>query len=200
MPPGDGSLPGSLVPGNGNVRPTVNTATGPGGNYQTQTPISPADNSPSYDSPQSRYGPRGGLANNGMEGGQASDGRAGRGSDHSYAPMDSQNPRDRVTNSDRSAPRERSRPNGRSHTKSPASTPRVCQKCGEHLTGQFVRALGATFHLECFRCEVRTSRVARLCPPSRIVLTGSNLGLRSNRRVKILPGRRGGWERAVSTV
>lgn len=31
---------------------------------------------------------------------------------------------------------------------------RTCQKCGEGLTGQFVRALGGTFHLECFRCRV----------------------------------------------
>jgi len=32
---------------------------------------------------------------------------------------------------------------------------RVCKKCGEALTGQFVRALGGTFHLDCFRCRVR---------------------------------------------
>ena len=31
---------------------------------------------------------------------------------------------------------------------------RVCRKCGEPLTGQFVRALGGTFHLDCFRCRV----------------------------------------------
>jgi len=31
---------------------------------------------------------------------------------------------------------------------------RMCKKCGEPLTGQFVRALGGTFHLECFRCRV----------------------------------------------
>jgi hypothetical protein len=31
---------------------------------------------------------------------------------------------------------------------------RICKKCGEPLTGQFVRALGGTFHLECFRCRV----------------------------------------------
>ncbi len=31
---------------------------------------------------------------------------------------------------------------------------RICKKCGEPLTGQFVRALGGTFHLECFRCAV----------------------------------------------
>ncbi|KAG9232717.1 hypothetical protein BJ875DRAFT_513853 [Amylocarpus encephaloides] len=30
---------------------------------------------------------------------------------------------------------------------------RMCKKCGEPLTGQFVRALGGTFHLDCFRCR-----------------------------------------------
>jgi hypothetical protein len=29
---------------------------------------------------------------------------------------------------------------------------RICKKCGEALTGQFVRALGGTFHLDCFKC------------------------------------------------
>lgn len=31
---------------------------------------------------------------------------------------------------------------------------RICLKCNDPLTGQFVRALGATFHLECFKCQV----------------------------------------------
>lgn len=30
---------------------------------------------------------------------------------------------------------------------------RICKKCGEPLTGQFVRALGGTFHLDCFKCR-----------------------------------------------
>jgi hypothetical protein len=34
---------------------------------------------------------------------------------------------------------------------------RICKKCGEPLTGQFVRALGGTFHLDCFRCRVSTN-------------------------------------------
>ena len=34
------------------------------------------------------------------------------------------------------------------------SAKRICKKCGESLTGQFVRALGGTFHLECFLCRV----------------------------------------------
>lgn len=39
--------------------------------------------------------------------------------------------------------------------KSGSGQARVCQKCGDPLTGQFVRALGGTFHLDCFRCRVR---------------------------------------------
>ena len=35
------------------------------------------------------------------------------------------------------------------------SASRTCKKCSESLTGQFVRALGGTFHLECFLCRVR---------------------------------------------
>jgi hypothetical protein len=31
---------------------------------------------------------------------------------------------------------------------------RVCKKCGEPLTGQFVRAISGTFHLDCFKCRV----------------------------------------------
>lgn len=31
---------------------------------------------------------------------------------------------------------------------------RICAACGEPLTGQFVRALNGTYHLECFRCRV----------------------------------------------
>lgn len=31
---------------------------------------------------------------------------------------------------------------------------RLCAKCGKPLSGQFVRALDATYHLECFTCHV----------------------------------------------
>ncbi|KIW38418.1 uncharacterized protein PV06_09383 [Exophiala oligosperma] len=47
--------------------------------------------------------------------------------------------------------RSRSRTNG-SSGKSPGAAVRTCKKCGEPLTGQFVRALGGTFHLDCFKC------------------------------------------------
>ncbi|KAF2019894.1 RhoGAP-domain-containing protein [Aaosphaeria arxii CBS 175.79] len=39
----------------------------------------------------------------------------------------------------------REKPRGRSS--------KICGKCGQPLTGQFVRALGDTFHLECFTCH-----------------------------------------------
>ena len=37
----------------------------------------------------------------------------------------------------------------------PSGQQRMCGKCEKQLTGQFVRALGATYHLECFTCHVR---------------------------------------------
>ena len=47
---------------------------------------------------------------------------------------------------------ERSRSRTGSGGKSPGGTVRICKKCGEPLTGQFVRALQGTFHLDCFKC------------------------------------------------
>jgi hypothetical protein len=60
--------------------------------------------------------------------------------------------RDRDLDGHRSSgERNRSRPrNGRTQS----GQLRICKKCGEPLTGQFVRALGGTFHLDCFRCRV----------------------------------------------
>ena len=57
--------------------------------------------------------------------------------------------------------RERSRTNGGLGGKS-SGTVRVCKKCSEPLTGQFVRALGGTFHLDCFRCRVGLQTQRRL--------------------------------------
>lgn len=51
-------------------------------------------------------------------------------------------------------PHDRSRPGRPSGSKSPTATSRICRKCDEPLLGQFVRALGATYHLECFQCHV----------------------------------------------
>lgn len=45
----------------------------------------------------------------------------------------------------------------------PKRTGKICGKCGEGLTGQFVRALGDTYHLECFTCHVSLRRHTRCC-------------------------------------
>lgn len=59
--------------------------------------------------------------------------------------------RDLGMDSRRSGERNRSRQrNGRSAS----GQVRLCKKCGEPLTGQFVRALDGTFHLDCFKCRV----------------------------------------------
>lgn len=68
-----------------------------------------------------------------------------------HSPVDGRNGRSGDLTQDLPV-RERSRINGASGGKS--HTLRLCQKCGESLTGQFVRALGGTFHLECFKCRV----------------------------------------------
>ncbi|KAJ5217980.1 uncharacterized protein N7498_000079 [Penicillium cinerascens] len=127
MPPGE--LPASLVAGK--PTPTVNTS-GYGSGYQKNTPTSPEDSLIPFDSPTTRTG--------GNHSPLGQDDRAGRG-------LEPEQPGYR----DRSNARDRSRPNGRPN-KSPSSS-RLCQKCNEPLTGQFVRALGGTFHLECFKCD-----------------------------------------------
>lgn len=68
-----------------------------------------------------------------------------------HSPVDGRNGRSKDMTQDLPV-RERSRTNGASGGKS--HTLRLCQKCTEPLTGQFVRALGGTFHLECFECRV----------------------------------------------
>ncbi|KAF7175626.1 hypothetical protein CNMCM7691_009191 [Aspergillus felis] len=153
MPPGDVSLPDSLVPGNGAVRPTLNTS-GHGGSFQRQTPTSPADSNRTFDSPRARSGGRNGSAvSSPVDGMQNPDGRMGRRLDsNNPGQRDPSTPRDRAGYWEKSAQRDRPSQSGRPPTKSPGSS-RICKKCGEPLTGQFVRALGATFHLECFKCE-----------------------------------------------
>jgi hypothetical protein len=54
---------------------------------------------------------------------------------------------------------ERNRSRNRSG-RSASGQVRMCKKCGEQLTGQFVRALDGTFHLDCFKC-----RVSSISPP-----------------------------------
>lgn len=53
----------------------------------------------------------------------------------------------------RSQSQERNRSRGR-NGRPPSGSQRLCKKCGEPLTGQFVRALDGTFHLDCFKCRV----------------------------------------------
>lgn len=55
---------------------------------------------------------------------------------------------------------KRDRPRG-AGSRRPSGQQKVCGQCGRHLTGQFVRALGDTFHLECFTCHVRQAPRAR---------------------------------------
>ena len=70
-----------------------------------------------------------------------------------HSPSDGRNGRSRDVTQDLPV-RERSRNSGAPGSKSSHSAPRLCQKCEDALTGQFVRALGGTFHLDCFRCRV----------------------------------------------
>lgn len=42
----------------------------------------------------------------------------------------------------------------RERSRGRTGTTRICGKCGGHLSGQFVRALGDTYHLDCFTCSV----------------------------------------------
>ncbi|KAI9654910.1 MAG: hypothetical protein M1829_000725 [Trizodia sp. TS-e1964] len=43
--------------------------------------------------------------------------------------------------------------NGHNAPRSASGAAKICKKCQEPLTGQFVRALGGTFHLSCFKCR-----------------------------------------------
>ncbi len=63
-----------------------------------------------------------------------------------------------------------------------SGTKRICAKCGGTLTGQFVRALDNTYHLECFTCHVSI-----LVPPRVLLKLTSILGMWKNRGLEILP-------------
>jgi len=43
-----------------------------------------------------------------------------------------------------------------SSTTSSTASRRLCAKCGQPMADKFVRAMGKKFHLECFRCYVRS--------------------------------------------
>ena len=113
-------------------------------------------------------GVRNGSATNGSSSGSVGDGRNGRENTQNLAYRE----------------RSRTRTNGGTITKTPSGTLRVCRKCDESLTGQFVRALGGTFHLECFKCQVRLLGALIQIPGTK---TGT--GLRSSRSFKVLPNR-----------
>ncbi|ERF68489.1 hypothetical protein EPUS_05628 [Endocarpon pusillum Z07020] len=74
-------------------------------------------------------------------------------SDAQYS-TDSRSGRHReVEESNATRSRSRSKPNGVTRQKPSNAQLRTCKKCGEGLTGQFVRALNGTFHLDCFKCR-----------------------------------------------
>jgi len=93
----------------------------------------------------------------------------------------------------RSGERNRSRPRG---SRAASGQTRICKKCGESLTGQFVRALDGTFHLDCFKCRVSSEpllhalalltgmiscrTVVRLSPPSSSPLTTRTAGVNTH--------------------
>lgn len=81
---------------------------------------------------------------------------AGNNNMSATSPTDSASGRERERERDLDTPKS-SRERNRSRTRSGrtgSGQMRVCKKCGDPLTGQFVRALGGTFHLDCFRCRV----------------------------------------------
>lgn len=69
------------------------------------------------------------------------------------SPAESIHGRDRERVGKERGPTDQSRSRTRNGRHGSAQA-RVCKACGESLTGQFVRAIGATFHLECFTCRV----------------------------------------------
>ena len=70
-----------------------------------------------------------------------------------HSSADERNGRDRSGTRDLPTREHPPRVNGAPGGKS-SGPPRICNECGQHLTGQFVRALGGTWHLDCFRCRV----------------------------------------------
>ncbi|KAI2138569.1 Rho-type GTPase activating protein Rga1 [Ophidiomyces ophidiicola] len=129
MPPPPGhQIPPELIPGgarNGGLQTNVN-AGAYGDAYQSHSPtdITDAKTGAPWATP----------AASGPEQGQQQENRPGRPQEPGSGPRE------------KSAPRDRSRPNV-------GSGSRICRKCGESLLGQFVRALGGTYHLECFQCH-----------------------------------------------
>ena len=102
------------------------------------------------------------------------------------SPALSASDRDRDLDPRRSEERNRSRGrNGRTAS----GQVRVCKKCGEPLTGQFVRALDGTFHLDCFKCRVSGSYRKSIIE-AKLADHIVHIGLRSDSCIQILPCRR----------
>lgn len=142
---------------------------GPSGNQQTTLPLRPAGEGRNpgvqqYPEDNRRYQdrdvhqdqrlprPNGGFASENRSGGSPSGSANGRDRDR-----DLELPRQ----SGEARNQSRTRNNGRMSSGQTREV-RACKKCGEPLTGQFVRALGGTYHLDCFRCEV-----SKDCYPAR---------------------------------
>ncbi|EEP76544.1 conserved hypothetical protein [Uncinocarpus reesii 1704] len=133
-PPAGHQIPAELIPGgarNGGLQ-TNNMNSGMyGDSYQTHSPTDMADANTGSPWANTSSAPHT----------EVQDNRLGRSQETGYGPRDI------------APPRDRSRPNGPAGGKSPGSSSRTCRKCGEPLLGQFVRALGGTYHLECFQCH-----------------------------------------------
>lgn len=100
------------------------------------------------------------------------------------SPATSTNGRERDLKGKGSEQRDRSKP--RSHRKGSGQL-RICRKCQEPLTGQFVRALGGTFHLDCFKCKVIHCFTAT---SSKCIRANIFIGLRSDSCLQVLSCRR----------
>jgi hypothetical protein len=91
---------------------------------------------------------------------------------------------------------ERNRSRGRNGRQASAGQ-RICKKCGEPLTGQFVRALDGTFHLDCFKCRVGRIVRSQARPWTNV---SCSIGLWTDSSLQILPGGRRRWPGAVSSL
>ena len=104
--------------------------------------------------------------------------RQRNGSTDLYPPQE-RNDRSRNVSGSDTEPRQRKEPKRR-----PSGQQRMCGKCQQYLTGQFVRALGDTYHLECFTCHV--SLHSRHVDSRSSTLTVF-AGLRQDRCLEVLP-------------
>jgi len=94
-------------------------------------------------------------------------------------------------------------------TMEPAPATQTCGKCDLQMKGSFVRALGSTFHLDCFKCMVGHCHQNTCCSPallsccfaSQFFYSPSRIlsGLWADCSVQVFPHHRARWE-AVSTL